>query len=102
MRFNLIGGYSVFNLGGKMSYLAGAPAFARLLVDAGRNGVLPPQSAIVSALPSISASHARYIVITAPLQPHRALVAMLSERVAGCEARQIADVELCVVPQLPV
>jgi hypothetical protein len=97
LRFNLIGGYSVFRNGSHMSYVAGTPAFARLLIETGKTGELPTPATIAAALPSIARSGTRYIVIT-DQQPRPALVARLTEQITGCVIHRVSDVDLCAIP----
>lgn len=98
LRFNLIGGYSVFKLDGQMSYVAFYPRFGTLLSDVGQTGKLPGPLQIALAQPGIRMSKVRNIVIVTALQPDAALVVRAAELVTGCTARQVADVTVCTVP----
>jgi hypothetical protein len=96
LRFDLIGGYSVFDHDSTMSYVAALPPFARLLNDVGATAVAPPAAALDAARPSVAASGVRFVVITEQ-QPQAGLVARTAARLTGCRPRVAADVTLCEV-----
>jgi len=98
MRFNIIGGYGVFNNDGNWSYFGSLPEFARVLDGAGRTGVSPTASALLAARPSLLASPVTYIVITRTVQ-HPLTVATAAEELTGCTVAAIADVKICAIPR---
>jgi hypothetical protein len=96
LRFHLIGGYSVINHRGRMSYMASLPRFATLLNNTGAAGVAPRPDDLAAARSSVKPSGARFIVIT-PLQPHAALVIRTATQLTGCRPRLVSDVTLCQI-----
>ncbi len=97
LRFDLIGGYSVFDHHGAMSYVATMPRFARLLSDVGSTGRPPEPAQLAAARASVAPSGVRFIVITAR-QPNAAVVTRTAGQLTGCRPRAVADVTLCAVP----
>jgi hypothetical protein len=97
LRFGIIGGYSVFNRAGVMSYAPTLPDYAVLLRTVGDSGVRPSAASVSAAKSSVAASGTDYVVITAQ-QPHAALVSEIAADVTGCTPRPVADVTLCQVP----
>lgn len=98
LRFDLIGGYSVINDNGEMTYIAPDPPFAQVLQQVGDSGVRASAETLDGVRASIRESGVRYIVIT-DQQLHAALVADTAQRMTGCTVRQVADVLLCAVPR---
>lgn len=96
LRFSLIGGYSVVNRDGRMSYMAEVPRFAAVLNDTGAHGVAPQPAELAAARASIKPSGARFIVITAR-QPHALLVTRTASQLTGCRPRVVSDVTLCEI-----
>jgi hypothetical protein len=97
LRFDLIGGYSVFNYNGQMSYVAALPKFAFVLSDVGTSGTPPNAADLAAGRASVAPSGVRVIVIT-DQQPNEALVAQTAARLTGCRPRRVADVTLCELP----
>jgi hypothetical protein len=97
LRFDLIGGYSVFNYNGQMSYVAALPKFAFVLSDVGTSGTPPNAADLAAGRASVAPSGVRVIVIT-DQQPNAALVAQTAARLTGCRPRRVADVTLCELP----
>lgn len=96
MRFDLIGGYSVFRHGTRSSYFASTPGFARVLMQAG-SGTHISQARVDTVRGSVGSSGVRFIVVT-PGAGHRANVIATAERITGCIPRPVADVILCEIP----
>ncbi|MEP6597956.1 MAG: hypothetical protein ABJB98_00725 [Actinomycetota bacterium] len=97
LRFKIIGGYSVINDHGQMTYIAPDPPFAQVLQQVGDSGVQASQPVLGGARASIGASGVRYIVIT-DQQLNAGLVAEAAHRMTGCVIRPVADVQLCTIP----
>jgi hypothetical protein len=97
-RFKIIDGYSVFSIDGQMSYLAADKNFARLLEAVGQTGRLPSAYDIAVARPSVAGSGTRYIVLSDE-QPNRAAVQQTAQQLTGCVFRQVADIQLCEIPE---
>jgi hypothetical protein len=95
-RFNIIGGYSVFKVDGRMSYSPELPMYARLLRAVGKIGGTPSESDLERAMPSVRQSGTNVVIITAQ-QPNASLVTAIAARLTGCVPRQIADVTVCEV-----
>lgn len=98
MRFNVIGGYGVFNSDGNWSYFGSLPAFARVLDTAGQTGVRPTAPALLAARPSLLASPVGYIVITRTVR-HPGTVRTAAEELTGCTTEAVADVSICAIPR---
>jgi hypothetical protein len=100
MRFNIVGGYSIFNRNGESTSQGELPAYTKVLLDAG-GGKLPTAIDIWNAQPTITATKVRYIVITRYL-PHPDYAADAAQALTGCTPQHVADILLCTVPnQLP-
>jgi hypothetical protein len=96
MRFNIIGGYSVFNRDGESNYHGEMPAYTKVLLDAAR-GTLPTAIDLWKAQPTIAPSKVRYFVITKYL-PHPGYAADAAQALTGCAPQHVADVTVCTVP----
>jgi hypothetical protein len=96
MRFNVIGGYSVFNRDGESNYHGEMPAYTKVLLDAAR-GTLPTAIDLWKAQPTIAPSKVRYFVITKYL-PHPGYAADAAQALTGCTPQHVADVTVCTVP----
>jgi hypothetical protein len=97
LRFDLVGGYSVFEVHGRSSYVPVLPDFVNLLRKVDRTGQLPDPAEVAAAHASVSGSGVRYIVITDHTL-HPALLAQSASLITGCTPRQSADVVICRVP----
>jgi hypothetical protein len=96
-RFNLVGGYSVFENQGKSYYHGAIPPFAQLLQTASDSGIAPSARQLAAARASLVNTPVDYIVITA-FQDNRESAARLARRLTGCRPRQVADVTVCQLP----
>jgi hypothetical protein len=97
LRFNIIGGYGVFNNDGNWSYFGQLPKFARVLNGAGQTGLSPTASALLAARASLVTSPVAYIVITGMVR-HPRTVEAAAEELTGCTPEAVADVSICAVP----
>jgi len=94
LRFNLVGGYSVFNVHNHATYFAELPPFINALREVGHGDrAAEPVAALRS---SVADSGVRYIVITT-LQPKMRAVVAAAAAITGCHPREIADVLLCQI-----
>jgi hypothetical protein len=98
LRFDIIGGYGIFNNDGNWSYFGHLPKFANVLNDAGQTGVSPTEPALLAARPSLLASPVTYIVIT-PSVRYPKTVETAAEELTGCTAEAVADVSICAIPR---
>ncbi len=98
LRFHLIGGYSVFNRHGHMTYGADLPAFAKVLASVGTTGQRPSAQRVSDARASVRQSRARYVVISDE-QPNVRAVIQAAADLTGCTPRRAADVTLCQIPR---
>lgn len=97
LRFNIVGGYSVFNTNGAGRYWPDYPAFSRLLATFGTARSDMTRSERAAGLASLRSTDIRYIVITNTI--HRPQeVARAAAELTGCTLRPIDDVVLCAVP----
>jgi hypothetical protein len=96
-RFRIIGGYSVFSIGGQMSYIAPEPQFAQLLQHVGTRGAVPPAGEIAAARPSVAESGTRYLLLASG-QPNASAVEQTAQELTGCTWQSVADVRLCAIP----
>lgn len=97
MRFNIVGGYSVFNLDGEGRYWPPFPDVALILGHFyyPRGPLTAQQKA--AGLDSLHSSHIRYIVIAETFDQYPA-VAQAAVDLTGCTLRPVNDVLLCEVP----
>ena len=93
LRFKIIGGYSVFNRHGRMTYASDLPAFAKVLLamDAGAE---PTPAQLAAAHESVRPSGVRFIVI-GDEQADAGHVIRNAVDLTGCAPRRSADVTLC-------
>ena len=93
LRFNLVGGYSVFRSGSGASYFATLPGFAASLFQL-ENGRPVSRAELLSARAAARTSKVQYIVVTSQAaNPQLALAAAVA--VTGCTPRPVADVTVC-------
>jgi hypothetical protein len=100
MRFNIVGGYSLFNRPDQYSgwnYWPQTPAFAQALADTGVTGGGVDPAQLAPAKASIASSHVGYIVVTAR-QTNAASVVTAARSLTGCTAQVVADVTVCTLP----
>jgi hypothetical protein len=97
MRFDIVGGYAVFNDHGHASYRSNDPDFVQVLRDAGTYGTLPTAAELAAARPSMTSTGLDDIVIT-DQQPHSDVVIQAAAALTGCQVRTVADVVVCSVP----
>jgi len=94
LRFNLVGGYSVFRVHNHATYVADLPPFINALREVGRGDrAAQPVAALRS---SARDSGVTYLVITA-FQPNMRAVVAAAAAITGCHPRKIADVLLCQI-----
>jgi len=96
LRFRLIGGYSVFNHHGQMTYGPDLPVFARMLRDIGQSGQPPSAAELATGRASVGPSRVRYVVI-ADGQWNAGLVVRTAAELTGCTPRRSVDVTVCEV-----
>lgn len=97
MRFNIVGGYSVFKLNGVGRYWPPYPAVAPILSHFYRErGPLTPQEK-QAGLASLRSTNIRYIVITETFDQYPQ-VAQAATDLTGCTLQPVKDVLLCQVP----
>jgi hypothetical protein len=96
MRFNIIGGYSVFNQNGESTYRGQMPPYTTVLLNAAL-GKLPTALDVWNAQPTIGPSKVRYIVITKYI-PNVDYAASTAQALTGCTPQHVADVVVCTVP----
>jgi hypothetical protein len=96
LRFDLVGGYSVFTIDGRSNSSPPLPAFEEVLEDAARRGALPEPARLEAVRGSVDASGVRYLLIT-PEVPHAAAVARTAAALTGCAPRIISGVIVCAV-----
>ncbi|MDQ2959283.1 MAG: hypothetical protein M3Y42_20280, partial [Actinomycetota bacterium] len=96
MRFDVVGGYSVFRHGKKSSYFAKMPAFANVLIQAS-NGAQISEAGASRVRSSVAPSGVKFIVITSSAT-NRANLLQAAERITGCAPQPVSDVILCTVP----
>lgn len=96
LRFKIIGGYSVFNRHGRMTYASDLPEFAKVLVAVGTTGQRPSAAQVAAGRASVRPSGVGYVVI-ADEQANRAQVVQAAVDLTGCTPRQSADVTVCTV-----
>lgn len=96
LRFKIVGGYGVFEIGGRSSYRAEQPAYAAVLGEVGRTGVRPDGETLVSARRALVAAPVAFLVLTRG-QSHAELVRQVGAQLAGCAWRPVSDVEICAV-----
>lgn len=91
MRFDIVGGYSVFNVNGHASYFPAIPAALRSLAIGDVSFASRP-----TVMAALHESHINDVVITGAVS-NPARVATVAEQVTGCRARHVADVIVCAV-----
>jgi hypothetical protein len=98
LRFRIIGGYSVFNRHGRMTYASDLPDYAKMLIAVQNTGQRPTAAHLAAARASLAPSGVRYIVISDE-QSNISQVVRAATDLTGCTPRRSADVTLCEVPR---
>jgi hypothetical protein len=98
LRFNIIGGYGIFNDNGNWSYFAHVPRFAEMLNYAGQTGIVPGPVKLTAADESLRKSETSYIVITNQL-PYPRSATRAATYLTGCRPEHVTDVIICAVPR---
>jgi hypothetical protein len=98
MRFNIYGGYAVFNDHGHSSYQATDPEFVKVLRAVGRTGTAPTPADLAAAAASLKSLRLDDIVIT-DQEPHADVVTRVAAQLTGCQAQAVLDVTLCAIPR---
>jgi hypothetical protein len=96
LRFRIVGGYSVFNRHGRMTYASDLPDFAKMLIAVQNTGQRPTAAQLAAGRASVAPSGVHYIVISDE-QGHRNQVVRAATDLTGCTPRRSADVTLCEV-----
>ena len=96
LRFNLVGGYSVFKAAHGSTYFGHMPPYARLL-NLASNGRVIPADQLASFRPSVASDRLDYIVIADEIRDPSAAAAAAAD-LTGCQPRAVEDVILCRVP----
>lgn len=96
LRFRLIGGYSVFNVGGQMAYIPPAPALYTAIARATADHDVPTAEEVTAAHDSVAAYNISYVVIS-ELQKDATYAAGIAQQLTGCTPQPVADVLVCAV-----
>ncbi len=96
LRFDMVGGYSVFKNGAKSTFFPPLPAAWWVLQDVSRSGVQPSGDAIGQARRSLQSYRVRFVVITGRMANIDAVTAAVA-RIGSCAPRPVADVRVCQV-----
>jgi hypothetical protein len=97
LRFHLIGGYSVFNVGGHMSYLPPPPALTTALTLAGQSTPTATPPTLAAVQTSIVDYRIRYVLIS-PKQHNADRVIDAAAQLTGCTPQPVADMTVCEIP----
>ncbi len=97
LRFDLVGGYSVFNVAGVATYMPPLPAFVQVLRTASLTGNVPDPAQLAAARLSVTASGTRYILIIRDV-PNADAVVRTAAAVSRCAPHISGDVFVCAVP----
>jgi hypothetical protein len=98
LRFKIVGGYGVFEVGGKSSYRSEDPYLATVLAEVADTGVRPGPGPLAAAAASIAPAGLDYLVLTGPGE-HAALVQELASQLTGCRWQPVLDVSICALPR---
>ncbi len=94
LRFDLVGGYSVFDYGYRSGYYGHLPPLASALIAVSRTGT-PPSAETVAR--TRGPSGISVVVITSHVAHRNAVIAAATE-LTGCRPRHVSDVDLCEIP----
>jgi hypothetical protein len=96
LRFNIVGGYGLFNRNGFARYWPAVPESARILASFAKPRRDLTEDEYNAALASLQATHIRYIVITHAIAREQQ-VAEAAANLTGCTVRSVEDVLICEV-----
>ena len=96
IRFDMVGGYSVFKYGDRSTFFPPLPAARGVLATVSRTGVLASPVQLAVARASIRQYRIQYIVVTHAMENFD-LVSNTVASIGKCVVRQVSDVGLCRV-----